>query len=97
MTDLRKAAKGRECMIRIPDVCNGNPETTVLCHYRLIGVSGIGMKSPDLIAAHGYSDCHDAVDRRRYKDLDFDFVRLLHLEGCARTINKLIEEGKIKW
>ena len=94
MTDLRKLAKGRECQIRLP-VCNGNPETTVLCHYRLIGISGIGMKSPDEIAAWGCSDCHDAVDRRRYKDLDFDFVRLAHAEGCFRTIAKLIEEGKI--
>lgn len=94
--NLRKEAKGRECMIRL-SVCNGNPETTVLCHYRLIGISGIGMKSPDLIAAWGCSECHDAVDRRRHKDLEFDFVRLAHAEGCFRTQAILIAEGKLKW
>ncbi|MBN0566960.1 nuclease domain-containing protein, partial [Klebsiella pneumoniae] len=25
MADLRKAARGRECQVRIPGVCNGNP------------------------------------------------------------------------
>lgn len=34
-TKLTKAARGRECQVRIPGVCNGNPETTVLAHYRL--------------------------------------------------------------
>ncbi|EOO3821306.1 nuclease domain-containing protein, partial [Escherichia coli] len=27
MADLRKAARGRECQVRIPGVCNGNSET----------------------------------------------------------------------
>ena len=94
--NLRKLAEGRECQIRIPEVCNGDKDTTVLAHYRLIGVSGMGMKSPDLIGAWACSNCHDAVDRRRYKDLDFDFVRLCHLEGMVRTIAKLIEEGVVK-
>ncbi len=30
MADLRKAARGRECQVRIPGVCNGNSETSVL-------------------------------------------------------------------
>ncbi|MFW2257492.1 nuclease domain-containing protein, partial [Klebsiella pneumoniae] len=25
MANLRKAARGRECQVRIPGVCNGNP------------------------------------------------------------------------
>lgn len=49
MKDLRKLAKGRECMIRIPDVCCGDPATTVLCHFRMAGISGAGLKSPDLL------------------------------------------------
>lgn len=85
MSNLRKLAKGRECQIRLPDCCNGDPETTVLAHYRLIGISGMGMKSPDEIAAFACSNCHDAVDRRRYKDFDFDYVRLAHAEGVFRT------------
>ena len=96
MADLRKLAKGRECQIRIPGVCNFNSETTVLAHFRLIGVSGLGLKPPDLLGAWSCSDCHDAVDRRRFKELEFDFVRLAHAEGVLRTQAKLIEEGIIK-
>jgi len=90
---LRKEAKGRGCMVRIPEVCNHNSETVVLAHYRLAGVSGIGMKSPDLLGAWACSACHDAIDRRAHTDLDRDYVRLLHLEGMARTLAQLDREG----
>lgn len=46
MADLRKAARGRECQVRIPGVCNGNPETSVLAHIRLTGLCGTGTKLP---------------------------------------------------
>ena len=95
MTKLRKEARGRGCMVRIPDVCNHNSETVVLCHYRLAGVSGIGMKSPDVIGAWACSACHDTIDRRAHTDLDRDYVRLLHLEGMARTLAQLNREGLI--
>ena len=92
---LRKEARGRGCMVRIPDVCNHNSETVVLAHYRLAGVSGIGMKSPDILGAWACSACHDAIDRRAHTDLDRDYVRLLHLEGMARTLAQLNREGLI--
>ena len=91
--NLRKEARGRGCMVRIPEVCNHNSETVVLCHYRLAGVSGIGMKSPDILGAWACSACHDAIDRRAHTDLDRDYVRLLHLEGMVRTIAQLNREG----
>jgi hypothetical protein len=90
---LRKEARGRGCMVRIPEVCNHNSETVVLAHYRLAGVSGIGMKSPDILGAWACSACHDAIDRRAHTDLDRDYVRLLHLEGMVRTIAQLNREG----
>jgi hypothetical protein len=88
---LTKLARGKECQVRLPGVCNFDSATTVLAHYRMIGVSGMGMKAPSLIGAWACSDCHDAVDRRRYMDLEFDFVRLAHAEGVMRTQVKLIE------
>ena len=91
--NLRKEAKGRGCMVRIPEVCNHNSETVVLAHVRLTGVSGMGMKSPDILGAWACSSCHDAIDRRAHTDLDRDYVRLLHLEGMARTIAQLQKEG----
>lgn len=87
--NLRKLAQGKPCMVRLPEVCNHNPETTVLAHIRLPGVSGMGTKAPDLIGAWCCSSCHDAIDRRAHMDLDRDYVRLAHFEGMARTIAEL--------
>ena len=92
---LRKAAEGRECMVRLPGICNHNPETTVLAHVRLAGVSGMGIKADDLLGAWCCSACHDAIDRRSNMDLDRDYVRLAHLEGMVRTIAKLRQEGLV--
>lgn len=62
MANLRKEARGRECQVRIYGICNGNPETTVLAHYRMAGICGTGMKPDDLIGAWACSDCHAEID-----------------------------------
>ena len=79
-------------MIRLEGICNHNPETTVLAHIRMPGISGMGIKADDLLGAWACSSCHDAVDRRSNTDLDRDYVRLAHLEGMARTIAQLRKE-----
>jgi len=93
--NLRKEACGRDCMIRLPGICNHDPDTTVLAHVRLSGVSGMGMKSPDLLGAWACSACHDVVDRRVKTTIDIGEIRLAHLEGMVRTINQLIREEKV--
>lgn len=93
--NLRKIARGRGCMVRLPGICNHNSETTVLAHVRLAGVSGMGLKADDLLGAWACSACHDAVDRRSHTDLDRDAVRLAHLEGVVRTIAQLRKEGLV--
>lgn len=93
---LRKEAKGRGCMVRLPGICNFNSETVVLAHIRLAGVSGMGMKSPDLIGAWACSACHDEIDGRTHKSgLTHDELRLAHFEGMARTIAQLEKEGLV--
>ena len=65
MTPIRKAARGQECTLQIFDVCNCNPETTVLCHdNRLSSGKGMGLKAPDSEAVFGCSSCHDVLDGR---------------------------------
>lgn len=61
---LRTLAQGQPCMVRIPGVCNGNPETTVLAHIRRGNVAGMGQKPPDLCGVWACSACHDVMDRR---------------------------------
>jgi hypothetical protein len=82
-------------MVRLVGICNHNPETTVLAHVRMAGISGMGLKADDLLGAWACSSCHDAIDRRQHTDLDRDFVRLAHLEGVMRTITVLRREGKV--
>lgn len=89
-----KEARGRECQIRIPGICNGNPETVVLTHFRLAGTCGTGIKPPDIQAAWGCSGCHDECDRRTHY-IDNETARLFHAEGVMRTQYILIAEGKL--
>lgn len=94
MANLRKEARGRECQIRIPGICNGNPETVVLAHYRLTGTCGTAIKPPDEQGAWGCGACHDECDRRT-RLIDNDTARLYHAEGVMRTQYILRKEGKL--
>jgi len=94
-TKLTKAARGRDCQVRIPGVCNGNPETTVLAHYRMAGTCGVGIKPNDLQGAWACSACHDAVDSRSKTTFSQEELRFMHLEGVVRTLDILVSEGKV--
>lgn len=94
MSKLTKEARGRECQVRIPGVCNFNPETTVLAHYRLAGTCGTAIKPDDTQAAWACSACHDEVDRRT-RLIDANEARLMHAEGVMRTQEILRKEGKL--
>lgn len=93
--NLRNLANGAPCLIRVPGVCNHDPATTVLCHVRMSGISGMGLKAPDLIAALGCSRCHDFVDGRSNPANTAEYRRTLLLEGMARTVYYWIEKGII--
>ena len=92
MTDLRQYARGKPCMVRLPGICCGDAETTVLAHIRMAGITGMGQKAPDLLGAWACFKCHDYIDGRAKRDRS---VMLDHLEGVARTINQLIKDGII--
>lgn len=94
LTDL---ARGEPCQVRIPGICNGNPETTVAAHYRLAGLCGVGMKPHAILCAHACSSCHDAIDGRTGTgDYTRAELRLAHAEAVMRTIDKLVREGRIE-
>lgn len=96
MANLRKAARGMECQVRIPGVCNHDPETSVLAHYRLPGTCGTGCKPDDMQAAIACSGCHDVIDgRTKTKLYTRDELKLMHAEGILRTQQIWREEGYI--
>ena len=93
---IRRSAQGQECQIRIPGVCNGNPETTVLCH---LPGGGMGGKMSDIHAAYGCSECHDYVDgRKNNKEFRYSgkVLKVYFYEGVFRTQEILLRDGLIK-
>ena len=90
MSNLRKLAKGQQCQVRIAGVCNFNPETTVLAHLRMAGITGTGLKANDLLGAWCCSACHSATESNPSLRKEF-------LEGVARTQNELVKMGVVKW
>ena len=88
--DLRKEAKGRDCVVRIPGICCFNPETVVLAH---LGGAGMGLKRDDMIGSWTCSSCHDQIDGRSKAIYTKDKLKLMHLEGIIRTQEALIKEG----
>lgn len=99
MTAIRKAARGEDCTIRLPGVCNQNPETTVLCHdNRLASGKGMGLKAPDTEAAFGCSCCHDVLDGRRPRPegMTYDLMMAYFDLAVERTHKRLEEKGILK-
>lgn len=62
-TKVLNSARGQPCAMRLPGICNGNPETTVWCHLNggAFG-KGMGQKAHDILGFHGCSDCHRYLD-----------------------------------
>ena len=85
--NLRREAIGRECQIRLEGICNTEP--CCLAHFRLSGISGMGMKSPDQIGAFSCDSCHKVVDTNKAVEVQLDFAK-----GVFRTQSILIKEGK---
>ena len=65
MSKITESARGEECTIRLPKVCNYNPETSVWCHSnRSKDGKGMGLKAKDENGAYGCSQCHAVYDRQ---------------------------------
>lgn len=84
-TALRKAAEGQECTLRMP-WCNHDPETTVHCHIRAFGLSGISQKPQDIHGYHGCSECHRRETEAGFEDL---------LRAMMITQTRLLQAGII--
>jgi hypothetical protein len=88
---IRASAKGEDCTVRLPGICNHNQETVVFAHLNGIRFGhGVGHKTK--WGAYACSSCHDEIDRRT-RQMDADCVKLAHYEGTIETLNKLVEKG----
>lgn len=89
--NLRNQARGRDCQVRLAGICNFNSETTVLAHVRLVGISGFGLKCPDILATHCCSACHSYCDSHHD-----DATNAAFANGVYRTLNILWNEGVVR-
>lgn len=90
---LRKSAKGQECTVRIPQICNFDPDTSVLAH---VSGGGMGRKQEDHKAAIACSACHDVLDGRVKTEYPNTTIQLWHWQGVGRTWDIWIEQGLIE-
>lgn len=96
MSKITESARGENCCVRLPNICNGNPETTVFAHINGVRFGhGVAIKVNDLLGAYGCSCCHDVVDGRVKHNFDADFVKLAFYEGVFETQLILIKKGLI--
>ena len=86
-----KSARGKECQVRIPFVCNHDPETTVFAH---LNGGGMGAKNLDIHGSYACSNCHDAIDgRRKVHSATRKDIKHMFLDGMVRTQKIMVEEG----
>jgi hypothetical protein len=98
VTDLRKLARGQPCLVRIPGVCDGGGETTVLAHLRIRGNAGIGQKPVDMpFGAFCCFACHEVCDGRRKppEGMTRTDVQFAHALGCLFTVRELDKLGEL--
>ena len=92
MSRLRKSARGQQCLVRLPGVCNWNTETVVLAH---LNGAGMAIKKPDIQGAFACSSCHDEIDRRT-RIFDAAYVELAHRQAVERTQEYWLKNGLIR-
>lgn len=92
MSKIRKSARGEDCTLRIPGVCNGNPETVVLCHCYPIGGQGKNKSfdgiADDMNGVYGCYECHTHIDAMSKDD---PFRWRWFAAGLIRTHRRLLK------
>jgi hypothetical protein len=93
---IRNSARAQDCTVRLPGVCNFNPETTVFAHLRMAGITGGGQKAHDLHGAYACNACHDHIDGKIKGKLPSEFIQIAFYQGIFRTQIILVRLGLIK-
>lgn len=92
--NLTQLAKYQPCMLRCPDVCNGDPRTTVPAHVRRANIAGGSQKPTDLAIIWCCAPCAYLTDNpdQRPKYMTIADLDQLLLHGLCRTLDRV---GKV--
>ena len=77
--------------MQVAEICNYNPDTTVLAHINIIG-GKMGGKETDISSCFCCSSCHAWLDQNKGSELDRYFYTR---RAMIRTWEKWIETGLI--
>ena len=88
-----RSAKGQDCQVIIPGVCNHNPETVVLAH---LNGAGMGTKHLSIHGAYACSACHAWLDGGYAGDRDRNTRDYWHLEAVIKTQIIMVKDGVLK-
>ncbi len=81
--------------MRIPDVCNGNPETVVAAHSnQYVHGKGGALKAHDCFVAWACSDCHRELDQGN--QLNYEQKAHYWQRGFERTLLAAVEQEILK-
>lgn len=85
-------SRGQQCTLRIPGVCNFNPDTVIPAHIR-DRHKGAGTKASDLSVCNACSSCHACFDGQLGEPLsDVDWL-FYALRGLQETLEQRFEAG----
>ncbi len=95
---IRDSARGEECTVRIPGVCNHDPATSVWSHANFGAADkGGAIKAFDLCGAVACSACHDVVDGRAKPPPGYSREQVLldWMFGHLRSLVRLRQKGLV--
>lgn len=90
---LLRLARGQDCTLQIPSVCNGNAETVVSAHSNWHD-KGMSIKASDCYIAWACSACHHAVDQG--SKLNRAERQHYWQRGFERTLKAMWEQGMLR-
>lgn len=91
---LRRSAKGEDCTLRLPGICQFDPATTVLAHLPF-GGRGTGYKASDLHAVYACDACHSELDGRSRNPISREELWECCIRALAETHQRMLGKGLV--
>lgn len=85
-----RSARGKACHVRLYQICNHDPETTVLAHKNGGGMSA---KHLDIHGAYACSDCHAWLDGGYVNKSTRKERDAVHDQAILLTQITMVEDG----
>lgn len=91
---LRRSARGYPCTARIPGVCTGDSETTVLAHPPLAN-GGMATKGSDVLGAVICHACHQCIDGQAHRSVPREVRYECWIRAHQETLDMWVSQGLI--